>query len=151
MVDTGGHFNIPCATQDSLELTKDQAAEVTKLRAMFVSRADRLLEERRTIAENMRQATHATLDGNELRSATRDVVRLHELTASLHTNLRDEHIAGMDFVATLFRKVLPPLPLARVLVHSYPLYPDAYALATCVAQHHGLLEVSPSQLLITAT
>ncbi len=133
-----------------MELTAEQAAEVAKLRVMFVTRADHLLEERRTITEDMRRATQATLDGNELRSATRDVVRLHELTTSLHTNLRDEHMAGMDFVATLFRKVLPPLPLARVLVHSYPLYPDAYALATCIAQHHGLLEHQPTQLLLTA-
>jgi uncharacterized protein (UPF0335 family) len=136
---------------DQLELTQQQVSEIVKLRAMFVARTNRLLEERRALTEDMRKATTADLNGNELRSATRDVVRLHELTTALHVNLREEHSAGFDLVATMFRKVFPAMGLARVLVHSYPLYPDAFALATCISQHHGQLDTTTTQLLLTST
>lgn len=51
---------------------------------------------------------------------------MNECTAELKANLQEEHLAGMEFIGTVFKTILSPLQKARVIVQSYPFYPDVY-------------------------
>lgn len=117
-----------------LDLTPQHVAEVQRLRAVFVAKAETLLAERRQLSEDLREATVADTSRNELRALAGDVVRMHAASKALTANLAQEHTAAMDFAALLFKKTLKPLALARVLVASYPAFPDALALATAIVE-----------------
>ncbi len=121
-------------TVASLELTPQQVTEVQRLRAVFVAKAEALLAERRQLSEELRANSAADTSGNELRAMAGQVVRVHEVSKALTANLAQEHTAAMDFAALLFKKTLRPLALARVLVASFPVFPDALALSTAVVQ-----------------
>lgn len=134
--------------QSSLELTAQQVEEVCKMLAMFTHRQAQLLEERRQVTASMQEATRADFDNGELRGPMRDLVKVHELSAALTNNLRDEHNTAVEFVGGLYKKVLTPMQLARCMVHSYPVYPDALALATCIAAEHRKQPASGTKMLL---
>lgn len=52
--------------------------------------------------------------------------QVNECTAELKANLQEEHLAGMEFIGTVFKTILSPLQKARAIVQSYPFYPDVY-------------------------
>lgn len=54
------------------------------------------------------------------------LVQVNECTAELKANLQEEHLAGMEFIGTVFKTILSPLQKARAIVQSYPFYPDVY-------------------------
>jgi hypothetical protein len=51
---------------------------------------------------------------------------VNECTAELKSNLQEEHLAGMEFIGTVFKTIFNPLQKARAIVQSYPFYPDVY-------------------------
>ena len=53
-------------------------------------------------------------------------MQVNECTAELKANLQEEHLAGMEFIGTVFKTILSPLQKARAIVQSYPFYPDVY-------------------------
>lgn len=53
-------------------------------------------------------------------------VQVNECTTELKANLQEEHLAGMEFIGTVFKTILTPLQKARAIVQSYPFYPDVY-------------------------
>ena len=53
-------------------------------------------------------------------------LQVNECTAELKANLQEEHLAGMEFIGTVFKTILSPLQKARAIVQSYPFYPDVY-------------------------
>ncbi len=57
---------------------------------------------------------------------TAPLVQVNECTAELKANLQEEHLAGMEFIGTVFKTILSPLQKARAIVQSYPFYPDVY-------------------------
>ena len=59
--------------------------------------------------------------------------QVNECTAELKANLQEEHLAGMEFIGTVFKTILSPLQKARAIVQSYPFYPDVYQIATVLA------------------
>ncbi|GAB4819372.1 hypothetical protein N2152v2_006418 [Parachlorella kessleri] len=58
---------------------------------------------------------------------------VNECTAELKSNLQEEHLAGMEFIGTVFKTIFNPLQKARAIVQSYPFYPDVYQIATALA------------------
>lgn len=52
--------------------------------------------------------------------------QVNACTAKLKANLQEEHLAGMEFIGTVFKTILSPLQKARAIVQSYPFYPDVY-------------------------
>lgn len=134
----------------SLELSGEQMDEVSKLLAIFTQREMQLLEERRQLTAAMQAATHADFSRGEMRPPVRDLVKLYDLSAALTGNLRDEHNTAVDFLGTLYKKVFTPMQLARIMVHSYPVYPDAMALATCIARGRTRQAAQVGNLLTAA-
>ena len=68
-------------------------------------------------------------------------LQVNECTAELKANLQEEHLAGMEFIGTVFKTILSPLQKARAIVQSYPFYPDVYqvgAAGCCWAGGAGL-------------
>lgn len=53
-------------------------------------------------------------------------LQVNECTAELKGNLQEEHLAGMEFIGTVFKTIFNPLQKARAIVQSYPFYPDVY-------------------------
>ena len=66
-------------------------------------------------------------------TASRPCPQVNECTTELKANLQEEHLAGMEFIGTVFKTILSPLQKARAIVQSYPFYPDVYQ-ARCRAQ-----------------
>ena len=58
---------------------------------------------------------------------------MNECTSELKANLQEEHLAGMEFIGTVFKTIFSPLQKARAIVQSYPFYPDVYQIATVLA------------------
>lgn len=60
-----------------------------------------------------------------------DDAQVNECTSELKANLQEEHLAGMEFIGTVFKTILSPLQKARAIVQSYPFYPDVYQVRRC--------------------
>jgi hypothetical protein len=63
-------------------------------------------------------------------------LQVNECTTELKANLQEEHLAGMEFIGTVFKTILSPLQKARAIVQSYPFYPDVYQ-ASRRSGHHA--------------
>lgn len=145
----------------------DQRAQIVSLRAIFLRRMTKVMEERRTILSKLQMvnipdrmmalqsvisetlkvgaawgglararlvhpgqhrvvapaAASCTLG---IGSRAADVLQVNECTTELKANLQEEHLAGMEFIGTVFKTILSPLQKARAIVQSYPFYPDVY-------------------------
>lgn len=73
--------------------------------------------------------------------------QVNECTAELKSNLQEEHLAGMEFIGTVFKTILSPLQKARAIVQSYPFYPDIYQASSRAGP---LLRMAGWSLLVSA-
>uniref|UniRef100_A0A1D1ZS83 BZIP domain-containing protein n=1 Tax=Auxenochlorella protothecoides TaxID=3075 RepID=A0A1D1ZS83_AUXPR len=123
----------------SLALAPDQRAQVVSLRAIFLRRMRRVVEERRAILDRL-QSVSVPDRMLALQSVIAETLKVNECTVELKANLQEEHLAGMEFIGTVFKTIFTPLQKARAIVQSYPFYPDVYQIATALVseQEAGL-------------
>jgi hypothetical protein len=120
------------AVTQSLQLSNDQRAQIISLRAIFLRRMTKVMEERRDILAKL-QMVNIPDRMMALQSVISETLKVNECTAELKANLQEEHLAGMEFIGTVFKTILSPLQKARAIVQSYPFYPDVYQIATVLA------------------
>ncbi|KAI3437838.1 hypothetical protein D9Q98_000284 [Chlorella vulgaris] len=124
------------AVTQSLQLSQDQRAQIVSLRAIFLRRMTKVMEERRTILAKL-QMVNIPDRMMALQSVISETLKVNECTTELKANLQEEHLAGMEFIGTVFKTILTPLQKARAIVQSYPFYPDVYQIATVLALEKG--------------
>jgi hypothetical protein len=120
------------AVAAALQLSEEQAGQVVGLRAIYVARMARVMDVRRSVVARLRAVSipdHMVA----LQAVIAETLKVNEATAALKANLQEEHLAGMEFIGTVFKTVLGPLQKARCIVQSYPFYPDVYQIASAVA------------------
>ncbi|KAL4424884.1 hypothetical protein ABPG77_002107 [Micractinium sp. CCAP 211/92] len=120
------------AVTQSLQLSPDQRAQIISLRGIFLRRMTKVMEERRVILSKL-QMVNIPDRMMALQSVISETLKVNECTAELKSNLQEEHLAGMEFIGTVFKTILSPLQKARAIVQSYPFYPDIYQIATVLA------------------
>lgn len=121
----------------SLHLDADQKAQIVALRAIFLHRMSRVMEQRRDVMQRL-QAVTIPDRMVALQSVISETLQVNEATTSLKANLQDEHLAGMEFIGTVFKTILSPLQKARIIVQSYPFYPDMLQIAHVLAAQEGV-------------
>ncbi|KAL6778281.1 hypothetical protein ACKKBG_A17595 [Auxenochlorella protothecoides x Auxenochlorella symbiontica] len=99
----------------------------------------RVVEERRAILDRL-QSVSVPDRMLALQSVIAETLKVNECTVELKANLQEEHLAGMEFIGTVFKTIFTPLQKARAIVQSYPFYPDVYQIATALVseQEAGL-------------
>jgi hypothetical protein len=116
----------------SLQLTPDQKVQVVSLRAIFLRRMAKVMDDRRVVLAKL-QAVSIPDRMVALQSVISETLKVNEATVALKANLQEEHLAGMEFIGTVFKTIFSPLQKARAIVQSYPFYPDVYQIATTLA------------------
>lgn len=125
------------AVTASLALSPEQRGQVIQLRAIFLRRMRRVVEDRRVILDKLQNVTIPDRM-LALQAVIAETLKVNECTVELKANLQEEHLAGMEFIGTVFRTIFNPLQKARAIVQSYPFYPDVYQIATAlVAEQQG--------------
>jgi hypothetical protein len=140
------------AVLNALQLTGEQRLEILRLRHDYLLRLAAIMQTRRQITGKVQMSIPDTLTNN--RGLSMMSLQTNDAMMAMKDNMRDEHIAGMDFIATMFKRVFTSFQLAVAAVQSYPLYPDALAIANAIAVQEGQVEVlhlpgdlPPEQLL----
>lgn len=117
-----------------LELTDAQKTEVSQLRKLLLDQLHGLVEERKnlhsTIQTILVTETACHKLALEYLKTNQTVLRLREI-------LRVENNATLQFCSTIIRKILKPIQVATLYVHSYPSKPDLLAFASAVAVELG--------------
>eukprot|EP00887_Chlorella_sp_A99_P007855 scaffold20.g7855.t1 len=113
------------AVTASLQLTEEQKSQVLSLRGIFLRRMARVLQKLQGVSIPDRMLA--------LQSVIAETLRVNECTSELKANLQEEHLAGMEFIGTVFKTIFSPLQKARAIVQSYPFYPDVYQISTVLA------------------
>jgi hypothetical protein len=124
------------AVTASLHLSDAQKGQVVSLRAIFLRRMAKVMEERRGVLAKL-QAVSIPDRMVALQSVISETLKVNEATVALKANLQEEHLAGMEFIGTVFKTIFTPLQKARAIVQSYPFYPDLYQIATVLASQHA--------------
>ncbi|KDD74275.1 hypothetical protein H632_c1438p0, partial [Helicosporidium sp. ATCC 50920] len=116
----------------SLQLSEEQKSQIISLRRIFLRRMARVVEDRRGILAKL-QAVHVPDRMLALQSVISETLKVNECTVELKANLQEEHLAGMEFIGTVFKTIFNKLQKARAIVQSYPFYPDVYQISTLLA------------------
>lgn len=116
----------------SLQLSSEQKNQVISLRRIFLRRMARVVDERRTILTKL-QTVNIPDRMLALQSVISETLKVNECTVELKANLQEEHLAGMEFIGTVFKTIFNKLQKARAIVQSYPFYPDVYQISTLLA------------------
>lgn len=125
------------AVTASLALSPEQRGQIIQLRAIFLRRMRRVVDDRRAIVDKLQNVTIPDRM-LALQAVIAETLKVNECTVELKANLQEEHLAGMEFIGTIFRTIFSPLQKARAIVQSYPFYPDVYQIATAlVAEQEG--------------
>lgn len=116
----------------SLALTPEQKSQIISLRRIFLRRMARVVEERRAVLAKL-QSVQIPDRMLALQSVINETLKVNQCTVKLKANLQEEHLAGMEFIGTVFKTVFGKLQKARAIVQSYPYYPDIYQISTLLA------------------
>lgn len=132
----------------SLVLTPEQRESMQRPKQVFAQQSKRIGRKRKEILGALRGQAHVPVQPSEegdmcikvLNAETSDWLSLHEATTELEEDLQEEHIACMEFLVQIFGIILSPLQRAKAIVASYPLFPDAFAIAVAAGEERYLLD-----------
>lgn len=117
----------------SLALSAQQRQEMHELRKIHLQKIENLNNE---VAKNVLVLDESLAGdgpsdlppGPSGRALARQFIEQSKSAATLKNNIREQSNAAAELDATLFERILTPLQMARVMVQSYPLVPDALML-----------------------
>ena len=125
------------AIANNLQLSPEQKNELVALRGIFISEIDKVKAERRQILKRFQDITvHEEFVSTQ--SEVKETMKASAASQALKSNVQQEHECHTQLIATVFKSIFNPMQMARVIVESYPFYPDMYAIAEAVDQAEGL-------------
>ncbi|DBB09425.1 TPA: hypothetical protein ACH3X3_007993 [Trebouxia sp. C0006] len=123
---------------DMLDLEASQKRDMLNLHTRFLQRLQDNRETRRNICLGLQQGTdkvkklHAVV-ATEAQKYVASMFEVHSEVQQLRDNLREQHRVWTDFYSTV-NGVFSPVQYCRLVVHSFPMWPDILAICTCLAK-----------------
>jgi hypothetical protein len=118
----------------SLSLSQEQKHNLAQLRRLFTSKMSAIVEQRKLIHQDLLAATPAAIGA---RHTAIQYLKASETIERLKKNLREEHVLKLDWISTIFKHMMTPVQVARMIVQSFPFSPDTVAMACWVAAEDG--------------
>lgn len=112
----------------ALQLSDEQKGQIIALWHIFERRMNKVMVIRQGILEKLQSVTIPDRM-IALQSVISETLKVNEATAALKANLQEEHLCGMEFIGTVFKTIMLPMQKARLIVQSYPFYPDINRIA----------------------
>lgn len=123
---------------DMLDLEAGQTRDMLNLHMRFLQTLQDNREMRRNICLGLQQGTdkvkklHAVV-ATEAQKYVASMFEVHSEVQQLRDNLREQHRVWTDFYSTV-NGVFSPVQYCRLVVHSFPMWPDILAICTCLAK-----------------
>ncbi|DBA74401.1 TPA: hypothetical protein ACH3X1_011160 [Trebouxia sp. C0004] len=122
---------------DTLDLEESQKRDILNLHTRFLQRLQDNREMRRNICLGLQQGTdkvkklHAVV-ATEAQKYVASMFEVHSEVQQLRDNLREQHRVWTEFYSTV-NGVFGPVQYCRLVVHSFPMWPDILAICTCLS------------------
>lgn len=117
----------------ALQLTDEQKGQIIALWHIFERRVSKVMVVRQGILEKLQSVTIPDRLV-ALQSVISETLKVNEATTALKANLQEEHLCGMEFLGTVFKTIMLPMQKARMIVQSYPFYPDINRIASILLE-----------------
>ncbi len=88
----------------ALAMAPEQKSQIASLRGIFLRRIAKVMDERRQVLTRLQRVTIPAEMGT-LQTVIGETLKVSEATTELKANLQEEHLAGMEFIGTVFKTV----------------------------------------------
>lgn len=115
---------------DAVMLDDEQKHKILCLAQILTRSIARLGDERARLGEELQEHLPGTYGAHRHLGSC---IKVQDTMDALRRNFQAEHGAWTSFSATVLGKILTGLQFARFCTRSYPMFPNAFQMAKCVA------------------